>query len=55
MYTVCEDHLDQAIEEFIVANETSPDLYLLDNASFTGWTAPSHCDYCLNRPVYLIV
>lgn len=55
MYVVCNEHLDIAIDEFVDVYEESPDLYKLDQVVFTEWTAPSHCDYCKNNPLYLVV
>jgi CxxH/CxxC protein (TIGR04129 family) len=55
MYVICEDHLEQAIEEFVDVYESPPDLYHLDKVSFTDWTAPSHCDFCSRPPIFLVV
>lgn len=55
MYVVCADHLEQAIDEFVEVYETPPDLYELDAVSLTDWSAPSHCTFCSNAPVFLVV
>lgn len=55
MYTVCERHLDQAIDEFVEIYEMPPDLYLLTDVKFTDWASPSHCNFCDSAPKYLIV
>lgn len=55
MYAVCEEHLDKALEEFVEAYESPPDLYRLNEVSFTEWTTPSHCDFCPRLPLFLIV
>lgn len=55
MYVVCEEHLDTAIDEFIEAFEEAPDIYKLEDVTFTEWTAPPQCSYCSCRPIYLVV
>jgi CxxH/CxxC protein (TIGR04129 family) len=55
MYVVCEEHLEQAIDEFVEIYEDPPDLYLLEKVSFTDWHAPSRCDLCDHPPKYLVV
>lgn len=55
MYVVCEEHLEQAIDEFVDVYESPPDLHRLDKIRFTQWTAPAHCDFCPRPPVYLVV
>lgn len=55
MYTVCGQHLEDAIEEFVNIYESPPDLYLLAELSFTDWTAPATCCFCDQPPKYLVV
>ena len=55
MYTVCNEHLEIAIEEFFDVYEQSPDIYELERVSFTDWASPKNCDFCKEKPVYLIV
>lgn len=55
MYTVCTEHLTEAIDEFVDTFEQPPDIYELDRISFTKWDAPSTCDFCDKKPVYLVV
>lgn len=55
MYVVCDEHIEQAIEEFVDVYEMPPDIYLLDKVSFTDWCAPHYCDMCYNPPKYLVV
>ncbi len=55
MYVVCADHLECAIDEFVEIYEAAPDLYRLSEVSFTGWSAPPHCDFCVRLPLFLIV
>ncbi len=55
MYVVCERHLEKAIDEFVETYEMPPDIYLLDQVSFTSWAAPAECDFCTTHPVYLVV
>jgi len=35
MFVVCEKHLEDAIEEFVEVYEQPPDIYKLDEVSFT--------------------
>lgn len=55
MYIVCDDHLDQAIDEFVESYGESPDLYHLNEISFTAWSAPATCQFCKQKPKYLIL
>lgn len=55
MYVVCEEHLDQAIDEFVDDYEMPPDIHLLSEITFTEWTAPQYCHYCSHAPKYLVV
>ncbi|MTI70323.1 MAG: CxxH/CxxC protein [Firmicutes bacterium] len=55
MYVVCKDHLNEAIDEFLVEYEQSPDVYKLEDISFTEWTSPSTCEFCDKASVYLVV
>jgi len=55
MYVVCNQHLEDAIEEFVDTYEQPPDLYELEAVSFTDWMAPSTCHYCDHMPKYLVV
>ncbi len=55
MYVICAEHLERAIDEFVETYEMPPDICLLDQVSFTHWTAPSQCDFCTTPPCYLVV
>ncbi|MGB9679554.1 MAG: CxxH/CxxC protein [Minisyncoccia bacterium] len=55
MFVVCEKHLEEAIEEFVDIYEQPPDIYKLDEVSFTDWMAPHKCDFCDDIPKYLVV
>lgn len=55
MYVVCEDHLHEAIDEFVEVYEQCPDIYRLDQVSFTDWSSPHNCDMCADPPKYLVV
>lgn len=55
MYVVCNLHLEEAIEEFIETYEQPPDIYDMDQVSFTDWDKPSTCTYCNSNPKYLVV
>lgn len=55
MYVVCNEHLENAIKDFVQIYEQSPDIYELDKTSFTDWTSPHTCDYCDKVPKYLVV
>jgi len=55
MYTVCREHLEKAIEEFVEVYEQPPDIYLLSELHFSTWTAPATCDFCDHMPIYLVV
>lgn len=55
MYCVCEEHLSRAIDVFLEEYEDAPDVYKLDQLNFTEWHSPDTCEYCKDRPIYLIV
>lgn len=55
MYVVCQEHLEQAIDEFVEIYESPPDLYELERVTLTDWSAPTHCTFCEREPIYLIV
>ncbi len=40
MYVVCNEHLEEAIEEFVEIFEQPPDIYELEKVSFTDWASP---------------
>ena len=55
MYVICEQHLEQAIDEFIDEYECSPDVYVLTEVHFKAWTQPAMCDKCQTEPKYLVI
>ena len=55
MYVVCNEHLEDALDEFVNDYEQSPDIYELDKVSFTDWASPHKCDHCNNPPRFLVV
>ncbi|SET01259.1 CxxH/CxxC protein, BA_5709 family [Natronincola peptidivorans] len=55
MYVVCNEHLDNAIDDFVDVYEQPPDLYELGSVTFTEWDVPKTCDFCDHFPRYLVV
>ena len=55
MYVVCNEHLEDAIEEFVEVYEQSPDIYELEKVSFTDWASPHSCNFCEKMPKYLVL
>jgi len=55
MYVVCDEHIEEAIDEFVEIYEMPPDIYILEKVSFTDWIAPRRCDKCNTPPKYLVV
>jgi len=55
VYVVCREHLEEAIDEFVDVYEMPPDIYKLNDITFTKWTAPATCDFCDKHPIYLVV
>ena len=55
MYVVCDEHLSDAIDDFVEVYEQPPDLYELEKVSFTDWISPHKCDFCVRTPKYLVV
>lgn len=55
MYVCCLEHLEHALDRFVDEYEQPPDVYRLDEVSFTAWTNPARCDFCDKPPVYLVV
>jgi CxxH/CxxC protein (TIGR04129 family) len=55
LFIVCQEHLEQAIEEFVELYGASPDIHRLDEVTFTDWKAPETCQYCGEHSVYLVI
>lgn len=55
MYVVCMEHIEDAIDEFVVEFEQTPDIYELDKVSFTEWESPDVCDFCKNKPKFIVL
>lgn len=55
MYVVCMEHIEDAIDEFVVEYEQSPDVHELEKISFTDWTSPEKCEFCDKKPRFLVV
>ena len=55
MYVVCMEHIEDAIDEFVVEYEQSPDIHALDKVSFTDWTSPEKCEFCDKNHRFLVV
>ncbi len=56
MYVVCNEHLEEAIEEFVEIFEQPPDIYELEKVSFTDWgKSPHSCNFCERIPKYLVL
>lgn len=55
MFVVCEEHLDQAMDDFVEEYGASPDVHRLDEVKFTAWTAPETCQFCSARPRFLVI
>ncbi len=55
MYVVCNEYLEDAIEDFVEVYEQPPDIYELEKVSFTDWASPRTCNYCEKPPKYLVV
>ena len=55
MFVVCMEHLERALEEFVVDYEQSPDIYELEKVSFTDWQSPHKCDFCDEIPRFLVL
>lgn len=55
MYVCCKEHLELALDEFVDEYEDAPDVYVLEEVSFTAWSVPARCDFCDQYPVFLVV
>jgi CxxH/CxxC protein (TIGR04129 family) len=55
VYIVCAEHLEEALDNFVETYDAPPDVHLLEEVSFTAWTAPAVCEYCKNTPKYLVI
>lgn len=55
MFVVCEEHLDEAVDDFLEEFGESPDLYSLEETTFTQWVVPETCHFCDRPPRYLVV
>lgn len=55
MYCVCNEHLSRAIDIFVEEYEEAPDVYQLEQLTCTEWQSPDTCEFCQDKPVYLIV
>lgn len=52
---VCQEHIDQGIDEFVDEYEQPPDLYRLNDVQFTNWQPPQSCVYCKDKPIFLVL
>lgn len=55
MFVVCNEHLERALDAFVEEYGASPDVHRLKDLSFTAWTAPEKCQFCDERPVFLVI
>jgi CxxH/CxxC protein (TIGR04129 family) len=55
MFVVCDEHLDEVVDDFVEEFGEPPDLYSLEVTTFTQWAAPQTCQLCDRAPRYLVV
>jgi CxxH/CxxC protein (TIGR04129 family) len=55
MYVVCEEHLEQAIDRFVMEFEDAPDIADLTLTTFSAWDPPETCVECGRPARYLVV
>lgn len=54
MIVVCLDHLERAIDEYLVEHEQAPDILNLEQARAQGLAIPPTCRYCGEKPGYVL-
>jgi len=55
VYICCKEHLELAIDHFVDNYEDAPDVYNLDDVTFTAWKAPNCCEFCQNESQFLVL
>lgn len=55
MYCVCREHVELAIDKFVDEYEDAPDLFSLDETTFSAWTPPVNCIWCESKAEVLVV
>ncbi len=54
MIAICLEHLERAIDEYLVQYEQAPDILNLAQAKARGLDIPATCQYCGERPSYVL-
>ncbi len=54
MIVACLEHLERAIDEYLVAYEQAPDILTIAQAETLGLTIPLTCRYCGGKPGYVL-
>lgn len=54
MIVVCLEHLERAIDEFLVQHEQAPDILTIAQAQAAGFTISPTCRYCGEMPGYVL-
>jgi CxxH/CxxC protein (TIGR04129 family) len=55
VFTVCMEHVEQAIDTYVNDYGQPPDLYRLDTVRFADWQPSGVCSFCNSKAVLLIV
>jgi CxxH/CxxC protein (TIGR04129 family) len=55
VFTVCIEHVEQAIDTYVNDYGQPPDLYRLDTVRFADWQPSETCVICKGKAVLLIV
>lgn len=46
MFVVCKEHIEDAIDEFLVDYEESPDIFTLEYIKQIDFKIPETCHFC---------
>lgn len=55
MHCVCKEHIERAIDDFVVEFEDAPDVVDLSETQFANWDPPVKCEHCDEPADFLVV
>lgn len=55
MFVVCKEHIEDAIDEFLVDYEESPDIFTLEYIKQIDFKIPETCHFCEKKPRFLVI
>lgn len=55
MFVVCIEHIEDAIDEFLVEYEESPDIHQIEDIKQIYFKVPDKCQFCNEKPEFLVI